>query len=283
MQVAQRQPGVDAQLVAERAVQLAVHGEGICLPAAAVEREHQLRVQLLVVRVVLDQPVQFRYEPSVLAEGQPGLDQRPGGLQPEPAQPLGVLVQPGAPGEVGEVRQRLAPPEPERCAQVALTVDWVRRHGGVADQAFGGLHVGDLGADIEHVARRPVADRGPAARTCRRWDTWLCTVFSAVGGAASPQTASTSRWVLTISPGCRASIASTAMRRSPRTGRAVPSTSTSTGPSSRTCMATVNSAPPKPDTAPAPRVRDRAVCVDRAKGAREAPPRPAASALGCGP
>ena len=164
MQVAQRQPGVDAQLVAERAVQLAVHGEGICLPAAAVEREHQLRVQLLVVRVVLDQPVQFRYEPSVLAEGQPGLDQRPGGLQPEPAQPLGVLVQPGAPGEVGEVRQRLAPPEPERCAQVALTVDWVRRHGGVADQAFGGLHVGDLGADIEHVARRPVADRGPAAQ-----------------------------------------------------------------------------------------------------------------------
>ena len=49
--------------------------------------------------------------------------------------------------------------------------------------------------------------------TLRRYDTWLCSVFTAAAGAASPQTTST-RWpVLTISPPCSARVASTALRR----------------------------------------------------------------------
>jgi hypothetical protein len=62
-------------------------------------------------------------------------------------------------------------------------------------------------------------------------------LFTTVAGADSPHTTSTSRPVLTTCPSCKASAASTALRRSPFTGRGPPSTATSTGPSSRTCIA----------------------------------------------
>src|SRR4051812_46139403 len=58
-----------------------------------------------------------------------------------------------------------------------------------------------------------------------------------VGGESPPHTASTSRPVVTTSPGCSANTASTDFRRSPGIGAATPSTVTSTGPSSRTCTA----------------------------------------------
>jgi len=72
--------------------------------------------------------------------------------------------------------------------------------------------------------------------TWRSCDTWLCSVFSTVGGALSPHTTSASWLTLTIWPLCKASVASTALRRSPGTGRRWLSDITSTGPSSRTCM-----------------------------------------------
>src|SRR5690349_14551206 len=67
---------------------------------------------------------------------------------------------------------------------------------------------------------------------------WVCKLFTTVGGADSPHTTSTSRSVLTTSPSCRASAASTAFRRNPFPGRDRPSSATSTGPSSRTCTTT---------------------------------------------
>src|SRR5437764_1487587 len=65
---------------------------------------------------------------------------------------------------------------------------------------------------------------------------WLCSVFAAVAGASAAQTISVRRWVLTVSPQCRASAARTAFRRSPLTGRGSWSTTTSIGPSSRTAI-----------------------------------------------
>ena len=49
-------------------------------------------MELLVERVVVDQPLQLRYEGRVFPEIQPRLDQDSGGLQPEPAQAFDVLV-----------------------------------------------------------------------------------------------------------------------------------------------------------------------------------------------
>src|SRR5690349_23737307 len=71
--------------------------------------------------------------------------------------------------------------------------------------------------------------------TVRRYETWLCSVFSAAG-AVSPQTASTRRPVPTTWPACKANVARTAFRRSPLTGSISPPSMTSTGPSSRTRM-----------------------------------------------
>src|SRR6185437_15196544 len=69
----------------------------------------------------------------------------------------------------------------------------------------------------------------------RRYETWLCSVFSAAG-AGSAQTASPGRPGPTTWPACRAKVARTAFRRSPLTGSISPPSMTSTGPSSRTRM-----------------------------------------------
>ena len=96
-------------------------------------------------------------------------------------------------------------------------------------------HVGTVVAEVQQVAGRPGHDRGLLPSTVRRYETWLCSVFSAAG-AVSPQTTSTRRPVLTTWPACSARVARTALRRRPLTGRTSPPSMTSTGPSSRTRM-----------------------------------------------
>ena len=135
---------------------------------------------------------------GVLAQGQPGLDQGVAGPQPELVEPVRLLVQPGQPGQV---HQRVAPPHPQRRPQQPLAFAEVGGPGPAPDQLLRPRHVGRPGPRSSRYPglRATIAVRPPS--TWRRWDTWRCNVFTAVGGAASPHTTSMSRSVLTISPG----------------------------------------------------------------------------------
>src|SRR5262249_49942299 len=67
-------PRLEAELVAEHPVCAPVGGQRVGLAAAAVEREHQLRVQPLAQWVLRDERIEVRHELGVPCECEPGLD-----------------------------------------------------------------------------------------------------------------------------------------------------------------------------------------------------------------
>ena len=98
--------GVDPQFLIERAAQPVVCAKRIGLPAVAVQREHELRVDLLIQRVIGRQLFQLGHQLRMLPGRQPGLDQGPLDLQPEQIQPLCLLLQPGQTGTSASGRPR---------------------------------------------------------------------------------------------------------------------------------------------------------------------------------
>ena len=105
--------GVDAELVGQQRPGLPVEGQGVGLPAAAVERDHELPPQRLPQRGGGDQRRQLDGESGLVAGGQAQLDRRLHRGQPPVVQPGGrgpqrPAVDPG---------QGRAAPERERGGQ----------------------------------------------------------------------------------------------------------------------------------------------------------------------
>ena len=114
VQALQRLAGVDAEFAGEQFADPLVGGERVGLPAAAVQRQHELAVQPLPQRMPGGQLLQLGDERVVPAERQVGVD--PGLQNGEPQ-----FLQPGGlgPGEgvVGQVGQHRAAPQIQRLAQ----------------------------------------------------------------------------------------------------------------------------------------------------------------------
>ena len=114
MQAPQRFSGIDAELTGEQVAGALVGGERLCLPAAAVQRQHELAVQPLPQRMVGGQLLQFGSEGIVAAQGQVGVDPGLEGGQPQ-------FLQAGRFGAgervVGQVSEYRAAPPGQRLAQ----------------------------------------------------------------------------------------------------------------------------------------------------------------------
>ena len=114
LQPAQVRARLEPELVDQRPPRVGVGLERLGLPAAAVQREHQLRAEPLPQRVARDQRAQLRDQLGVTTEREVGVD-----AQLERLEPLLLERLDGGDGEllVGEVGERAAPPLAERCAQ----------------------------------------------------------------------------------------------------------------------------------------------------------------------
>ena len=102
LELAQRRTGRQPEFVGQDGSQSLVHGQRVGLPPAAVERRHQLGVDLLVERVVRGHLLELGYQLPVLPGVQPGLGQRVPDLLAKQVQPVRLLLQPGQPGQVGQ-------------------------------------------------------------------------------------------------------------------------------------------------------------------------------------
>jgi hypothetical protein len=156
LQVAQLQAGVDAEFLIERAVQAPVGGQRVGLPAAAVQRQHELGLGLLIQRPGGHQLFQFGQQRGVLPGRQPGLEQGPPDRRAEQFQAPGLLLQPGQPGQVG---QGSPAPQGQCCPQPPRGQHRISRLLALVQQALGDLHVGPVWAEIEDIARWLGADR----------------------------------------------------------------------------------------------------------------------------
>ena len=116
MQAAELGRRLDADLLDQRRPGVPVGLERLGLAAAAVQREHALRVQPLAQRVLGQQRVDLADELVVAAGGEVRVDRELGGGEPQLLEPADLRV-----GErlVGDVRERVAAEQRERLARRA--------------------------------------------------------------------------------------------------------------------------------------------------------------------
>ncbi|GAA3133213.1 hypothetical protein GCM10020001_064600 [Nonomuraea salmonea] len=114
MQRHQLRAGVEAQLVGQPVAQLGVTGQGLALPAGAVQGPQVHGAQPLAQGMAAYEVAQLAHEQPVLSQLQPGL-----GVLLQRGQPLLLQAVHGRPGEllVGEVRVRRAAPQRQRVGQ----------------------------------------------------------------------------------------------------------------------------------------------------------------------
>ena len=173
---AQLGPRLEPELAVQGLPQAAVRGEGVGLPAAPVEGEHQLAVHALAHRVLGGEPLEPGHRHGVPSEREVGVHGELDGAQPQllELRDLGL-------GErlVGEVRERLAAPQPEglrqrhrrgrriaRGERLAPGGDERREVVDVELTRGHAQHVG-AGVGLEQRRRGRLGKRGAAARRAR--------------------------------------------------------------------------------------------------------------------
>ncbi|GAA3301338.1 hypothetical protein GCM10020218_094820 [Dactylosporangium vinaceum] len=152
LELTQGRPGLDAEVVAQGPAEALEGAQGVGLAAHAVQGEHELPVQLLVERVLAGQLLQLGQQLGVVAEAEPGREQRPLALQPQLPEPLGLLLQPGHAGRVGH---RLPAPQVKGALQIAGPDGVVAVAQPGPDEPLGNGDVGPVRPDIEDISRRP--------------------------------------------------------------------------------------------------------------------------------
>jgi hypothetical protein len=115
LQLTQALAGVEPQILLERAFQPVIHDERIRRTLGPILREHQLRVEPLVVWVVPCLPLQLRDELRVLTEVQLVLNEGLPDQQPEVLQSFGLDIEPGP---ADDVLQRTPSPQRKRVTQL---------------------------------------------------------------------------------------------------------------------------------------------------------------------
>jgi hypothetical protein len=114
VQLAQLGAGLGTELLDQHAAGALVILERLRLPSAADEGQHELGVKALPQPMLRGQRLQLRHQLGVAAEVQPGVRLPFHGLQPQLLQPRPLSA---AQQLRRDVRQRIAPPQPERLAE----------------------------------------------------------------------------------------------------------------------------------------------------------------------
>ena len=228
LQRAQGRPGVDAELVGERAAGLAEGGEGVGLAVGPVEREHEQPPALLTQGVGGDQRLDLGHEDRRFAAAQPGLDQLLPRDVAQARQPCALGVGPRVPEVVGE---RRAPPQAQARARA-------RR-----ERPAGTRRSRPASAGARRTRRRP-RRRRPAARSPGPAGRGRCpgragpgrAPAGGAGGRRRPA-GRWSRWGASERPTARRSAGRPARRRPGprRAGRAPPAAAGHRGRRARRC------------------------------------------------
>ncbi len=166
MPLPQRGPGVDAELVVQRAAGVVERRERVRLAAGVVEREHQLRAEPLAQRMAGDLRLELADQLGAAAEREVGLDPVLERRQPLLLEPRDLRLRERLVGQVG---QRRAAPHRKGLPQPfgrGRRVAGVERGAAAGSQRLEAVRVELAGRHPQHIAarlrsqgRRPVAER----------------------------------------------------------------------------------------------------------------------------
>ena len=155
LELLERRPGVDAELLDERPASALEHVQRVGLPAAAVEREHQLAAQALAKRVLRDERLELRHQLVMAAERQVGVDAILDRRETELLQPGDLALRERLVPELG---QRLPAPERERLAQAGRPLLRIVALSRLRDQRLEPGQVDLAGRDLQQIAGRARPD-----------------------------------------------------------------------------------------------------------------------------
>src|SRR5262249_25496581 len=150
LELPERRPGLDAEIVDEGRARRLERRERVRLPARAVEREHQLPAQTLAQRMLLDELIELWNELAITAEGEVRLDPS---LECADAQLLQPRDRRLRERLVRQFGNRRPAPEAERLAEQRRGVRGLRVLG-LRQQLLEAVDVQLAPPDLEHVARR---------------------------------------------------------------------------------------------------------------------------------
>ncbi len=171
LELLERSPRLDAELLDERLARPPVDVERLGLSTAAVEREHELRADALAERVIPHECLELSHQVPVAAEREIRLDSLLERCQPD----LFESVDRGAgEGLVREVGKRGSSPQSERLRQEVGRELWLTAGGGPSrflGQALEPVEVEPFRRDPDCIAGRPSLDqRGGAQRLAKLRD-----------------------------------------------------------------------------------------------------------------
>ena len=185
--------------------------ERVCLPPAAVEREHQLPAEALAERVLADERLQLADDVGVRAELEVGLDACP---RARPCRSSSRLRSRLRELLVGELRERRPAPEAERALEEVAPL--LGRRAPRSEHPLEAVRVDLLRVDVQDIAGRlRLETSGPSWR--RSCETELCSDVVAVLGGCSPHTGRRDGRSATTRPASSSSRASSARCRCPPT------------------------------------------------------------------
>ena len=151
----QRGSRVDTELLDKRPAPALERVQRVGLPAAAIEREHQLAAQALAEQVLADERLELRHQVVMAAERQIGVDSILERGQPELIQPGDLaLCEPLA----VKIGQRFSAPERKRLAQARRPPDGIVAGPCLGDQRLKAGKVDIARRDVQQIAGRARPD-----------------------------------------------------------------------------------------------------------------------------
>ena len=155
LELPERRPGVDAELLDQRPASALERVQRVGLPAAAVQREHQLAAQALAKRVLRDERLELRHQLVMAAERQLSVDAIFDRRETELLEPGDLALRERLVSQLG---QRLPAPERKRLAQAGRPLLRIVALSRLGDQRLEPRDVDLAGRDPQEIAGRARPD-----------------------------------------------------------------------------------------------------------------------------
>ena len=155
LELLQRRPRLEAELLDQRPAPALKRVQRVGLPAAAIQRQHQLAAQPLSEHVLGDQRLELRHQLEMAAGRQIGIDPILQRREPQLLQPGDLALRERLAPQIG---QRLPPPQRQRITQPGRAIPGIPARTRPLDQQLKPRHIDLIRRRAQQIPRRPRPD-----------------------------------------------------------------------------------------------------------------------------
>ena len=184
LELLQRRPRLEAELLDQRPAPSLKRVQRVGLPAAAIQRQHQLAAQPLSEHVLGDQRLELRHQLEMAAGRQVGVDPILQRRQPQLLQTGDLALRERLAPQIG---QRLPPPQRQRITQPGRAITGILARTRPLDQQLKPRHVDLIRRRAQQIPRRPRPDPLSPQQLAQRRHMPMQRVLRATRRILTPQ------------------------------------------------------------------------------------------------